>query len=120
MGGLVIDIVLAFLFKSSVRAFRFVKSLRWKRSTAVVVDSTLLDLYMGCPSVKVHYQVVSNESRQQGSDELPFYLRASAKRYAQSLSGNLAVIVRTNPSNQREMLFFPYDQHSSSVAAGVR
>lgn len=115
MGGLVIDIILAFLFKSFVRAFHFVKSLRWKRSTAIVVDSTVLDPYMGCPSVKVHYQVVSSESSQQGSDEVPFYLRGSAKRCAHSLPRNLAVIVRINPSNTREMVFFPYDQHSSSV-----
>jgi|SRR6266851_6057190 len=118
MGGLVIDIVLAFLFKSFVRAFHFVKSLRWKRSTATVMDSTVLDPYMGCPSVKVHYQV-SSDSSQQGSDEVPFYLRGSAKRYAQSFSHNLVVTVRVNPNNSREMFFFPYDQHRSSVAANA-
>jgi hypothetical protein len=116
MGGLVIDIVLAFLFKSVVRAFRFVKSLRWKRSTATVVDSTVLDPYMGCPSVKVHYQD-SSDSSQQGTDEVPFYLRGSAKRYAQDFSLGMEVIVRVNPNNPGEMLFFPHDQHRSSVAA---
>jgi hypothetical protein len=116
MGGLVIDVVLAFLFKSFVRAIHYVKSLRWKRSTATVVDSTVLDPYMGCPSVKVHYQVSSNSS-QQGLDEVPFYLRGSAKRYAQGFSGNLAVIVRVNPSNPKEMFFFPNDQHRSSISA---
>lgn len=116
MGGFVIDIVLAFLFKSSIRAFHFVKTLRWGRSTGTVLGSTVLDPYMGCPSVKVHYQVVSSESPQEGSDEVPFYLRASAKRYAESVSRNLAVIVRVNPEKPREMLFFAYDQHPSSVA----
>ncbi len=119
MGGLVIDIVLAFLFKSSVRAFHFVKSLRWKRSTATVVDSTVLDPYMGCPSVEIHYQV-SSDSSQRASDEVPFYLRGSAKRYAQSFSGDLAVIVRVNPRNPRDMFFFPYDQDRSSVAGLTR
>jgi hypothetical protein len=115
MGGLVMDIVLAFLFKSLVRAFQYVKSLRWTRSTATVVDSRVLDPYMGCPSVKVHYQVSTNSS-QQGLDEVPFYLHSSAKRYAQGFSGNLAVIVRVNPSNPSEMFFFPNDQHRSSVS----
>lgn len=118
MGGLVIDIVLAFLFKSLVRSFHFLKSLRWRRSTATVVDSTVLDPYIGCPSVKVHYQV-SSDSSLQGADQVPFYLRGSAKRYAQSFSRNLEVIVRVNPTNSGEMLFFPYDQPPSSVAANV-
>jgi hypothetical protein len=110
MGGLVIDIVLAFLFKSFVRALRYVKSIRWKRSTATLVDSTVLDPYMGCPSVKVRYQV-SNDGSQKGSDEVPFYLRGSAIKYAERFSGDLGVIVRVNPSNPRDMFFFPYDQH---------
>jgi hypothetical protein len=119
MGGLVIDIVLAFLFKSFVRAFHFMESLRWKRVTATVVDSAVLDPYMGCPSVKVHHQAVSSESSQQGADEVPFYLRGSAKKYAQGFSRNLIVTVRVNPKNSREMFFFPYDQHRSSVGANM-
>jgi hypothetical protein len=118
MGGLVIDIVLAFFFKSLVRSFHFLKSLRWRRSTATVVDSTVLDPYMGCPSVKVHYQI-SSDSSQQEVDEVPFYLCRSAKRYAQGFLGHPTVIVRVNPDDSREMFFFPYDQPDSSAAANV-
>ena len=112
MGGLVIDIVLAFLFKSFVRAFHFVKSLRWQRSPASVLKSTVLDPFLGCPSVRVHYQVVSTENSQQGWDEVPFCFRGSARRYAQSFSRNEVVTVRVNPDNSREMYFFPDDHRA--------
>ena len=117
MGGLIIDIILAFSFKSFLRAFHFVESLRWSRTVATVFDSTVLNPYIGCPSVKVRYTV--DGSCQRGSDEVPFYLRVSAKRYAEGFSGNPTVTVRVNPDNPNELLFFPYDQRRSSIGAGV-
>ena len=41
MGGLLIDIVLAYLFKSAVRVFRFFKSYSWERTTASFTDWTV-------------------------------------------------------------------------------
>ncbi len=111
MGGFVLDIALMFLFKSVLRAIRFLKSLRWNRSTATVLDSTVIDPDIGCPSVKVHYQIVANGGSQQGEDDVPFFLRRSAKSYALNFSENRAVVVRINPANPKEMLFAPSDQH---------
>ncbi|HEY6846759.1 MAG TPA: hypothetical protein VI320_11140 [Terracidiphilus sp.] len=119
MGGLVLDIVVMFIFKSSVRAIRFLKSLRWNRSIATVLDSTLVDPDMGCPSVKVHYQIASHGDTQQGVDEVPFFLRGSAKSYVRNFSRNQTVVVRVNPGNPDEMLFAPSDQRRSSAAATV-
>jgi len=119
MGGLVLDIVVMFIFKSFVRAMRFLKSLRWNRSIATVLDSTLVDPDMGCPSVRVHYQIASNGNTQQGVDEVPFFLRGSAKSYVRSFSRSQAVVVRVNPENPHEMLFALSDQHRSSSAAAV-
>ncbi len=120
MAGLVLDIVVMFIFKSFVRAMRFLRSLRWNHSTATVLNLTVIDPDMGCPSVRVQYQLVSNGSSQQGVDELPFFLRGSAKRYVEEFPKSRDVVVRVNPGNHREMLFVPYDQHRASAAAVVR
>lgn len=119
MGGFVLDIVLMFIFKSVVRAIRFLKSLRWNRSAATVLDLTVIDPDMGCPSVRVHYQIVSSGGSQQGADEMPFFLRGSAKSYVRNFSKNQPAVVRVNPGNPNEMLFAPSDQHRSSAAAIV-
>lgn len=110
MGGLVLDIVLAYLFKSLVRAFRFIKSMRWDRKTGSLIDFMVLDPFMGCPSVMVHYKVISNDRSKEGRNEIPFCFRRSAKQYAPKLSSNLPVTVRVNPNNPEEMQFFAFDQ----------
>lgn len=120
MGGFVLDIALMFILKSMVRAMRFLKSLRWDRSAATVLDLTVIDPDMGCPSVRVHYQIVANQGSQQGADDVPFFLRGSAKNYAQNFSENRVIVVRVNPGNPKEMLFAPSDQHRSSAAAIAR
>jgi hypothetical protein len=120
MGGFVLDIAVMFIFKSLVRAMRFLRSLRWERTKATVVDLTVLDPDMGCPSVKIRYQVLSNGVSHQGVDELPFFLRRSAKSYARDFPHNQTVVVRINSGNPREMLFAPSDQYRSSATAIVR
>jgi hypothetical protein len=118
MAGLVIDIVLAYLFSSIVRAFHFLKSFRWSRVDGITLESTVLDPYWGCPSVKIRYQI-STDGSQQGWDEVPFYLIGSAKIYAKKLRHNLRVTIRVNPKNSERAFFFPYDQARSSAAANT-
>jgi len=79
MGGFVIDIVLVFLFKSTVRLLHLLKSSKWERSTALVMDRAVLEPAMGCPSVKVHYKVFPNDRSTEGWDEIPFLFDWSAK-----------------------------------------
>jgi hypothetical protein len=120
MGGLVLDIAVMFIFKSLIRAVRFLRSLRWKHVEATVVDSIVVDPDMGCPSVKVRYQIFSNGVSQQGVEEFPFFLRRSAKNYAKGFSENQLVVIRINSGDAREMLFASSDQHRSSAAVIVR
>jgi hypothetical protein len=110
MGGLVIDIILVYLFKSTVRMFHFFKSSGWERSKASFTNWTVVDPDLGCPSVKLHYEFSSNGSLTTGSDEIPFYMRWHAKTYAESLSRELHPIIRVNPKNPDETQFFESDQ----------
>jgi len=110
MGGLVLDIAVAFLVKSFIRTFWFMKSFRWDRITGSVLDSTLLDPNMGCPSVRMHYRILSSEGPREGRDEVPFFLRRSARDYARTFSGNPVVTIRVNPHATRATLFFDLDQ----------
>src|ERR1700722_18748029 len=119
MAGLVIDIVLAYMFRSLVRTFHFVKSFRWSRVDGITSESTVLDPYLGCPSVKIRYRI-STDASQQWWDEVPFYLIGSARIYAKKLRPNMGVTIRVNPNNPRKTFYFPYDQARSSAAANTR
>jgi hypothetical protein len=83
MAGLVLDIILAFLFKGTVRMFLFFSTSGWERTTAVVTSRTVLDPDWGCSSVKVHYEFAANGSSVEAWDEIPFYMSWHAKTYAE-------------------------------------
>jgi hypothetical protein len=110
MGGLVIDIFLMFFVKAAIRTFRFIRSERWVRTVARILDVTLLDPDMGCPLIRVDYQVIFDDQTLSGREEIPYCFRWSAKQYAQLLSRNPILTVRVNPDNPEEMRFFELDQ----------
>jgi len=107
MSGLVLDIYVAFLWKSIIRAIQFIVSRRWKRTIASVSDVIVQDPFMGCPSVRVYYRLDSSLPYQDGQDEVPFCFRLSAKDYAQRLPRATKVTVRVK---KEKTLFFKLDQ----------
>ncbi|HMH14392.1 MAG TPA: hypothetical protein VK578_14930 [Edaphobacter sp.] len=113
MGWLVIDIFIAFVIKSAIRDRAFIRSERWSHTAARVVGVVLLDPGLGCPSVGVDYEVISNGRTLKGREEIPFFYLRKAKRYVELLSDNPVVIVRVNPNNPEEMRFCETDQERS-------
>src|ERR1700749_3121958 len=83
MGWLVIDIVVVYLFKSSVRTIHFFESLKWERRRASLTDWDIVDPGWGCPSVRLHYTFASKGISTASSDEVPFYMRWHAKTYSE-------------------------------------
>jgi hypothetical protein len=110
MGGLVLDILVVFLWKGFLHTVGFIKSMRWVRTTVSVFRGEPLDPYWGCPSVRVQYRIGTKPDSQEVCDEVPFLLRRSAKRYAAKLSLSQTIIVRVNPANSADTQFFAFDQ----------
>jgi hypothetical protein len=110
MGGFVIDIVVAYLIKCTIRVFYFFQSSGWERTKATLTDCSVIDPDLGCPSVAMQYEFLSNGQMIQGSEEIPFYMRWHAKTYRESLSRGLHPIIRVNPKNPQETRFFERDQ----------
>jgi hypothetical protein len=110
MAGLVLDIILTFLFKGTIRVFRFFRSSKWERCTAMVTGQVVQAPNWGCSSVKLYYRFSSNGCSTKGWDEIPFYARSHARYYAKSFSHNLPRTIRVNPKNPQETLFFERDQ----------
>jgi hypothetical protein len=120
MGWLVIDIMAAYLFKSMVRVFDFIRSCKWQRSRASFTEWEVVRPEWGCPSVKLHYEFVSKESSFTGSDEIPFYMAWLAKTYAESLSRELRALIRVNPKNPLQTHFFEMDQELFRIGTYLR
>ena len=107
MGGLVLDIYVAFLWKSITRGIQFIGSLQWTRTLASVSEVIVQDPFIGCPSVRVYYRLDANHRYLEGQDDVPFSFRWSAKDYAHTLPRAAKVTVRVR---KEKTLFFKLDQ----------
>jgi hypothetical protein len=110
MGGLFIDILVFFFVREFFRFFQFIRSMRWERITASVSGGVAHSPFWGCPLAQVHYRTGSNRGSQEECGEIPFILLESATKYAQKFSARQTVVVRVNPANKTDTLFFELDQ----------
>jgi hypothetical protein len=110
MSGYVLDVVVFWVLGLAVRTIRFVRSMRWVRTTVQISRTVVLEPFWGCPSVQVYYRTGSNRRSQEEYDEVPFLMRLSARNYASNILANQRAIVRMNSANRTEMFFFEFDQ----------
>ncbi len=109
MGGLFLDIPVAYLLMQFLRIIRFFRSIRWIRTTFPISRTVVLDPRVACPSIQVYYRRGPNK-HQEECDEVPFLVRQSARNYANKISAHQTIIVRMNPANETETMFFEFDQ----------
>jgi hypothetical protein len=105
LAGLVVDILVMYLWKGFFRIIRFAVSIRWMRKSVTDFRSEALDPYWGCPSVRIRYSGGTDRG-----DEVPFLLRWRARRYAEQLTLRKSIIVRVSPLDATQTTFFEFDQ----------
>jgi len=107
-GGLILDVVIAFVWKSSVRFFKQIQSAKWPRTTAAVLQ--VIAREADCPEVEIKYryqQPLVSEA------VIPFFSLNAAKRYGDLLVVKSAIIVRIKPNDLSKSWFFDEDQNLS-------
>jgi hypothetical protein len=114
LGWLTIDIFVVYLFRASIRLFRFFESRKWDRVVASLTDWTLVNPFWGGPSLKVRYEFVVRGRSIAGQDEFSFAMPLQTKSYAKSLSRGLPSLIRVNPKNPNETRYFDRDQKTQA------
>jgi Protein of unknown function (DUF3592) len=103
LGGLVLDVVIAYLIKSALRWRRFWKSSKWERVQATVHSSRVGGGYVwNCPTAEVAYSYNFAGERYSALDSDPFFFSNSAEEAAERLRAGEKVIVRVNPALPEE------------------
>jgi hypothetical protein len=110
MGFGVADLVITFFLKITARAFLYIRSARWQRTTAFVTRSTIIEPSLGCPSVKLCYRFDRNGQGIESWSNVPTLTMYAAKTYAGSFSQDMPRVIRVNPSDSNRTLFFELDQ----------
>ena len=101
MGGLILDNILVFLFRTIVRLISEHRAERWPATRASVVQSNSpkINLY---PSAEVVYTYFVQGKRYSGVHSRAFYLHDSARDYAAEFVPVKSLVVRYRPELPQE------------------
>ena len=111
MGGLVLDVIIAYLIKSALRLRRAWGSGEWQRVRARV-DSSWVGggCVWNCPTAEVAYTYEFAGQTYSAIDSHPFFLTETAKGQAERFRPGEEAIVRVNPGQPTRSVLKQADQ----------
>ena len=111
MGGLVLDVIIAYIIKTAVRWRRAWGSTRWERVQARVHSSRVGGGFVwNCPTAEVAYSYEFAGERYSAIDCNPFFLTRSAEEAAERLRTGKKVMGRVNPASPQESVLESSDR----------
>ena len=111
MGGLVIDVVIAYLIKSALRFYRFWGSRNWK-SVPAKIDSSRLDgsFVWNCYEADVAYTYKFEGQTFSAIDSKPYFIQNSAKLRVERYRAGETATIRVNPGQPQKSVLRQADQ----------
>lgn len=111
LGGLVIDIVIAFVIKSALRLGRAWGSDKWQRVKARVDSSCLAGGWVwNCPTTEIAYTYEFAGQTYSAIDDNPFLSESSAKVELECFRPGKHAVVRVNPTQPQRSVIMWADQ----------
>jgi len=109
LGGLVLDVIIAYLIKNAVRWRRAWGSSKWESLQARVHSSRVGGGFVwDCPTAEVAYSYQFAGERYSAIDSNPFFFSASAEEAAARLRAGEKVTARVNPARPQESVLEAY------------
>ena len=111
MGGLVLDVVIAYLIKSALRLRRLLGSRKWPAVQARVDSAWLGGSWVwNCPTAEIAYTYEFDGQTYSAIDSNPFFLTETAKIQVERFRCGDAAIVRVNPAEPSKSVLKQADQ----------
>ncbi len=111
MGGLILDVIIAYLIKSALRVRRAWGSSRWQRVQAKIDSSSLAGGWVwNCPTAEFAYTYEFSGQTYSAIDSHPFFLTETAKGEVERFHPGEAAIVRVNPVQPTRSVLRQTDQ----------
>ena len=114
LGGLVLDVVIAYLIKSALRLRRLWGSSKWPVVQAKV-DSSWLDggWVWNCPTAEVAYTYDFEGQTYSAIDSKPFLIETSVEERVERYRAGESVRVRVNPVQPQKSVLKQADQKAA-------
>jgi hypothetical protein len=117
LGGLVIDIFIAFLIKSVLRLRRSWGSGKWQRVKAKVHSSVLAGGWVwNCPTTEIGYTYEFGGQKYSAIDTNPFLSQSSARVEVERFRARKCAVVRVNPVHPERSLIKWLDQPPDAMS----
>jgi hypothetical protein len=111
LGGLILDVIIAYLIKSALRLRRAWGSSKWQRVQAKVDSSWLGGGWVwNCPTAEVAYTYEFAGQTYSAIDSNPFLLTETAKGQVERFLPGEAAIVRVDPMQPTKSVLKQADQ----------
>lgn len=99
MGGLFVDIFVAYLVRILYQAWRRLGTSTWDLREAKVVSISRPPAAYGCPVVELVYSYEAGDRTCWGSADIPFIWRSSADDYVRKHAAESLLAVRVKPDD---------------------
>lgn len=100
MGGLVIDVVIAYFIRAILRLTRVLRSSGWRMESAKIVSARVGGGWVwNCPTAEIAYIYRFEGEPYTGTDITPFLSESSAQDKAERFKRGETAQVRVNPAD---------------------
>lgn len=118
MGGLIIDVLIAYLIKRIARFVRLWGSGNWTLVTANIISSSFNDNWVwNCPTVHITYTYQFNGQTYSGEDSKPFFFSRIGEIDAEQFKRGDKALVRVDPDQPQKSVLRRSDQRDRVEAA---
>lgn len=119
MGGLFLDLYIAYVYRIIVRRLRMRRGRSWPATTASVASTSWSSGVLGCPSAELVYIFDIRDSTFGGLDDKPFLSPSAAEAYTLRFARGNSLIVRFKPDDPNVSVVLDRDQ-TEEGPAGAR
>ncbi|MGO8814105.1 MAG: DUF3592 domain-containing protein [Terriglobia bacterium] len=99
MGGLLVDVIIAYIFKTISRGVEIRRAGSWPNVKGTVLTAGVQTPGYGCPTCEVVYTFVLDGRKYSGMHEKPFMAGDSAKDYASRFQPGQEILVGYDPAS---------------------
>ena len=118
MGGLVIDVLIAYMIKLIIRLGRVWRSRSWRPVTAKIVASRFEDNWVfNCPTVHIAYIYQIDGQTYNGTDSTPFLFSSNGRIDAECFKRGGTATVRVDPREPERSVLRRGDQRVSCTSS---
>lgn len=115
MGGLVLDIIVEWVFRIAMRSLRSLSAIGWPIHEAKVTGTFVREADYGCDKAEIKYTFVVEGTPYAGTNVKPFVNSRSARSYAAQFERGRKIVARVKLDNPTLSILRDRENHTQNI-----